>query len=239
MSSRYKIVVALLFSLSATMALMAIVSQFPDMEIPPRYWIFGMICAVVVSLPVILLLVHQDTRSRRLNRELEAAYSSMKDMAERDHLTGLLNRSAFFSRAEALQETISGWFILIDIDHFKAINDGHGHEAGDHALCAVATALKSTVRKGSDLVARIGGEEFAIYAPVEQHDTVTGMAERLRRAVEGLELKDRSGTRIGLTISLGIAGGRRIRSVQDGVREADVAMYHAKNNGRNQVRMRA
>ncbi|MDF0545649.1 GGDEF domain-containing protein [Sphingobium sp. H39-3-25] len=239
MSSRYKIVVALLFSLSATVALMAIVSQFPNMEIPPRYWIFGMLCSLVVSFPVVLLLVRQDSRSRQLNSELHTAYASMKEMVERDQLTGLLNRSAFFARAESLQAESSGWFILIDIDHFKRINDSHGHEAGDHALCAVATALRSSIRKGSDLVARIGGEEFAIYVPVEQDDPVTGMAERLRRSVETLELRDRAGTRIPLTISVGIAGGRRIRSVQDGVREADMAMYHAKNNGRNQVRMRA
>jgi diguanylate cyclase (GGDEF)-like protein len=163
-----------------------------------------------------------------------------KDLAIRDGLTGLLNRRAF---QELLRSTTArhdrqkdGSFglILLDIDHFKKLNDTHGHPAGDEALRQVARALHEHARAG-DEVARYGGEEFAVVLPAADARSAHEIAERLRREIERTTLRFAGGS-IRLTASFGVAvwpgDGRAPEAL---LAAADKALYAAKQGGRNRV----
>ena len=157
----------------------------------------------------------------------------------RDALTALLNRRflpTILRREIALQSNTGRQFalLLIDLDHFKAINDEYGHEAGDHALKHVAGLLVENTR-GSDYLFRYGGEEFVVVlGSVNPADAAT-IAEGVRRAISDSPLKLRDGRKLPVTASIGVA-------IQDGhpdyervLARADAAMYQAKRDGRNRV----
>jgi diguanylate cyclase (GGDEF)-like protein len=123
---------------------------------------------------------------------------------------------------------------MLDLDHFKQINDRHGHEAGNELLRRVGTTLRTRVRD-ADLAARYGGEEFAVLIRGDQTDGFE-LAERLRKAVETIALEARDGTRIDVTVSAGVAsypGGAH--DEQELVELADRALYESKRRGRNRV----
>lgn len=160
-----------------------------------------------------------------------------------DALTGLGNRAGFDAR---LSEELAAWeryerpvsLVLADIDHFKAVNDQHGHPAGDRVLRAVADALVTDLRE-TDFAFRFGGEEFAIVLRETTSDGALVVAERARLAVEALELRA-SGQPLKVTISLGVADTSRwvvAASDMNGrlVHEADAALYAAKRAGRNRT----
>jgi two-component system, cell cycle response regulator len=157
-----------------------------------------------------------------------------------DGLTELYNRRYF---QEALERELTRSrryhnpfvLVLVDIDHFKGINDRWGHQAGDTVLRRVAAAMKSKVRS-NDLVARIGGEEFAVLLPETRQAGGVALAEKLRRVVED-ERIHHEGNRIPVTISLGVAEFRPEMEHGDAlVKEADARLYEAKHAGRNTVR---
>jgi len=177
----------------------------------------------------------------RRNRELAA-------LARSDPLTGLANRRAFDSWlaslwAEALPRGERLGMILLDVDYFKAYNDFYGHPAGDSCLQAVARCLREQLRNTSDLVARIGGEEFAVLMPGVSLEVCGDVAERLRQAVAALDMPH-----------LGAASGDRVLSVSGGAASlvpapaipagqltalADSALYAAKAAGRNRIMLAA
>ena len=168
----------------------------------------------------------------RAAERLNQMQHKLLEMATRDGLTGLYNRPAFFNRAAMLCAEHGASFagIMVDIDHFKAINDTHGHAAGDKAIRAVAECLKSQ----SDLVGRLGGEEFAILLDVSDPAEAWRMAEGLRRllAMQEIDL-DRATAR--LSCSFGIAMGQPGENIDELLRKADAALYAAKRAGRNMV----
>ncbi|MEF2231107.1 MAG: diguanylate cyclase [Pseudodesulfovibrio sp.] len=178
-------------------------------------------------------LVHDVTRRMRLEREMER-------MATTDALTGADNRHQFFRRARA-ELARAGRYghpltaLMLDIDHFKDINDTYGHQAGDTILRTLVNLAVATLRE-ADLFGRLGGEEFAAILP--ETDVAAGLraAERLRRAVEELEVPDAGGGRIRFTVSIGVAGfGGSHEDVDMLIRRADDALYRAKGQGRNRV----
>jgi two-component system cell cycle response regulator len=161
-------------------------------------------------------------------------------MATVDPLTKLLNRRAFLAlleteleRARRLDYPIS--VVLLDVDHFKQINDHHGHASGDAVLAAVGMLLGGALRQ-VDLIARWGGEEFVAALSGTNEAGAAVAAERLRAGLEALDVRALGGARIPLTASFGFALWDRSESTADVIDRADRAMYAAKTAGRNRVR---
>lgn len=178
----------------------------------------------------------------RLYRRTFNYQRSVERMAGEDALTGLPNRRQFMRAGEQMFDGVRRYgrpasLVVIDLDHFKAINDRYGHAAGDAVLRAAAGLLKQHER-GADLPARLGGEEFAILLPETDLDGAVVLAERLRTACEGLRVTEPGGLWSGLTVtmSLGVATcDPEDRSFDDLFRRADATLYRAKHKGRNRV----
>ena len=175
---------------------------------------------------------------------LQAVVDALVDLSSRDPLTGLANRRSFdFALAREVDRVARSGepalLLALDIDHFKRINDTHGHAAGDLVLKAVANALVETVRP-MDLVARVGGEEFAIILPNCASAFGETVAERLRRRVERMPVAIGPGpnpVQIAVRISIGGAFAPQwVRSTPSfWCERADVQLYRAKGSGRNLV----
>jgi diguanylate cyclase (GGDEF)-like protein len=161
-----------------------------------------------------------------------------------DTKTGLLNSSTWEREAEieiirAVRTHIPLAVALVDIDHFKVVNDTHGHLVGDKALRAVTDALRSQLR-AYDRAGRFGGEEFAVLLPHAREQDALNVAERLRAHIAGLSIlvddEDESAGRVQLTISVGVASlDGENRQLTDLLAAADAALYHAKETGRNKT----
>jgi diguanylate cyclase (GGDEF)-like protein len=165
---------------------------------------------------------------------LARANAQLRELAARDALTGLANRSALYARLDAVlvEPASSPALMLVDLDGFKAVNDSEGHAAGDRVLVEVAERLRGTATEAS-LVARLGGDEFVIVveAPVDD-DALAVLAERLLAALSA-PYPDVRGARIGASIGIARAAREDARSL---MRRADAAMYAAKAAGRGAVR---
>lgn len=171
--------------------------------------------------------------------DLAKAAEELERLATTDALTGLCNRRQFFALAEREWSRVQRYdrpmaLLMFDIDAFKAINDQFGHEIGDNVLVRVAAACNQAKRE-SDIVARIGGEEFALLLPETDLPSAALFAERLRLACTRLHvLPDRRD--LSITVSIGVAeAGPGMRGIEDAMRYADEALYAAKRAGRNRV----
>ncbi len=181
---------------------------------------------------------HQDELKQK-NRELEDMLTRVESLAIMDPLTGLFNRRRFesiltadFKRAVRYQHPLS--CMMIDIDHFKEINDSRGHQEGDSVLREIAQIVQTTLRE-VDTPARWGGEEFAVLSPSTTKENALRAAERVRLAIANHKFPNMPGRNI--TVSIGVAGlpDPAIDTQEKLVHEADLAMYKAKKNGRNRV----
>jgi two-component system cell cycle response regulator len=188
---------------------------------------------ILLGQTTILKFTYQD----RLD---EAFQRQMSESAMRDGLTHAYNKRYFADRLDSeLQYTLRHGtplsLVFLDIDHFKAINDVHGHLAGDEVLAQLGALISSMLRE-SDLFARYGGEEFAIVAPATDLEAIGPFCERLRAVVEGHSFVF-EGKHIAVTASFGVARapGLGIGSAAEFVARADEAMYAAKRGGRNRV----
>ncbi|MBS7536762.1 diguanylate cyclase [Ancylobacter sonchi] len=164
--------------------------------------------------------------------------STLTRLATYDALTGALTRAAFSAQASSVLSARPGPLAVmtIDIDHFKRINDTHGHAAGDRALAAFADVVGRALRK-DDLFGRIGGEEFAILTPAVSDQGAKGIADRLRAEIEDLSCALPSGDMLRFTVSVGFVHvqGNTQLSLENLLAAADDALYRAKGAGRNQV----
>jgi diguanylate cyclase (GGDEF)-like protein len=161
--------------------------------------------------------------------------SGLTELATRDSLTGLYNRRYFLEIAQqmllmARRGTAPAAVLAIDLDHFKQINDTFGHRAGDAALRRFSEVIRHTVRK-SDLIGRIGGEEFAVVLPAVDRMSARIVAEKLRRAFES----DRPADSPAFTASIGVVMAGETDNIIELLAHADAAVYLAKQNGRNRV----
>jgi len=162
----------------------------------------------------------------------------LRRLALVDPLTGAFNRRSFFEFAgkeEARARRGGNQFavLMIDIDHFKRINDAYGHPVGDSVIKSLADICSRTLRP-SDVIARYGGEEFVVNLPDTDHRQASLVAERLRRAVGDAKVPSERGA-IGFTVSIGVATCSDETPLDQAIAEADKALYRAKSNGRNRV----
>ncbi len=189
----------------------------------------------------LLARARSQVRKRRYTERLRDNVQMSIEMAITDALTGLFNRRYMESHLATLIEQASSRgkplaALVIDIDYFKAINDSHGHDAGDDVLRDFALRIKRSIR-GIDLACRYGGEEFVIVMPETDMAVAAMVAERLRRRIAADPFVIQDGTRhIPVTISIGLAG---LRGADDTaaalLKRADQALYRAKRDGRNRV----
>ena len=153
--------------------------------------------------------------------------------ATTDSLTGVLNRRALFQRFRESDVITGIAVIMFDLDHFKQINDRQGHAHGDKVLQQFAAVLRSELRH-SDIIARLGGEEFCALLPGRDWDTARAIAERIRKAFADLQLPIGDSAEIA-TVSAGMATGGKEEPFSSVLSRADAALYKAKESGRNQV----
>jgi diguanylate cyclase (GGDEF)-like protein/PAS domain S-box-containing protein len=179
-----------------------------------------------------------DDASRLVDARRQAASASHDALT--DPLTGLANRRQLDLSLEGCLENLHryGWafgLLLVDIDHFKAVNDQHGHEAGDAALRTVASTIAGGIRVG-DLAARWGGEEFVVLANAVDDAKLRELGERIRVLVAS-SLVRHAGQEITVRVSIGAAMAQDGEGAHDLIERADQALYHAKSNGRDHLTM--
>ena len=188
------------------------------------------------------LLAKRTALLQQQQQELKAAYEKLKTVSLTDSLTGLANRRHFdtmltyeYKRYQRTGQPLS--LLLLDIDHFKCINDYYGHAAGDDYLRVVADTLKKSIVRSTDLMARYGGEEFTCLLTDATPEDALKVAERIHHEIAKLTLPNCSANPPYLTLSIGVA---TVISGDPGVKEifaqADAQLYIAKNMGRNQIR---
>ncbi|HWU02334.1 MAG TPA: diguanylate cyclase, partial [Novosphingobium sp.] len=173
------------------------------------------------------------------NIQTLAQMKHLRHLAERDPLTGLYNRRAFFEQAHARFDAMrvsrkSGGLAILDIDHFKRVNDTYGHDLGDVAIRAVAGVLLDEAAAQGFLAARFGGEEFVMMFTDKTTDEVLACCEAVRLAVEACDVRSEQ-SRIPLTASIGISVISLDEGIDNNLNAADQMLYMAKNQGRNRV----
>jgi diguanylate cyclase (GGDEF)-like protein len=209
---------------------------------PMGLMLFLMDISMILYVSAATRAVHDDYWASLDNRSmLEKRAETLETLSHTDLLTQIPNRLHFEYRLEqawaaATRERQPLSVLLVDLDHFKTINDTHGHAIGDDCLKAAARALTFGMLRESDLVARWGGEEFIVLLPDTDRETAHSVAERLLGSVGSTRIPCQGGY-IGLACSIGVAtryphGKRNPSSL---VKEADRALYEAKNQGRNRV----
>ena len=196
---------------------------------------------LAIGLPIALLVLIWALTLRRLNRRLKEANQQLAELSRRDGLTGVHNRRYFDEELPnrvqlCSRHRLTFALAMIDIDRFKGVNDRFGHPFGDAALRQVATLIRQTFRRSSDLVARYGGEEFVVLAVGKTEAEVLDRLETLRQRVAEARI-EHGGQSTGLTISIGVSVGvPATTAVPLRLTEAaDSALYRAKEGGRNRV----
>ncbi|WP_210529422.1 GGDEF domain-containing protein [Rubellimicrobium arenae] len=181
----------------------------------------------ILGILMIGCLIERERASHARERALRRA-------AEHDPLTGLLNRRGFERGVARCDQSQGGALLLLDVDHFKRINDDHGHPAGDAVLRAMGDRMASVLRKG-DLVARLGGEELAVFLPGQPAAAARVVARRLCEVVRARPFALPAGGTAPITVSVGGAWGRPA-SLDRLIARADAALYAAKHAGRDRCR---
>lgn len=186
-------------------------------------------CVVAIPFSLFVFLLH--ARS-------DVAANHFRLLSRTDHLTGLLNRRAFIDAledgsADQVAETDSRALLVIDLDHFKRVNDAYGHDAGDAVLHQIAALFHASLRD-RDVVARLGGEEFAVALSRSTAQETWNVAQRLCQAVEQ-NVFEFEGQEIRLTISIGIVGFDADVNLEKIMRQADLLTYQSKKDGRNRI----
>ncbi len=178
-------------------------------------------------------------RQKRVENDLRDAVEKLEKIALIDYLTDLYNRRYLVDqlhkeseRANRLKEPLS--IVMIDLDHFKRVNDSHGHAVGDSVLCQAARIIEANVR-ACDIAARFGGEEFCLVLPRMHLRDATEIAERVRCSMAGTPMLLSDGMTLRITASMGVAELTRAETPEQVLARADMALYAAKQSGRNRI----
>jgi diguanylate cyclase (GGDEF)-like protein len=198
----------------------------------------AIVFGIFFILPLIRTQVREEVKLRAMTETLSARSVTLENAALTDALTGTQNRRYF---DDALREYLAEFgrigkpvgLMILDLDHFKAVNDTHGHDVGDEVLRSVADCLQNFTRY-HDVVARLGGEEFAIVVPNMDEFQLQKFAERIRQAIAALVIRAGSATmRVTTSVGLAVWDGREDPDAF--YRRADRMLYQAKKQGRNRV----
>jgi diguanylate cyclase (GGDEF)-like protein len=235
---------SMIVSVSISLFLVPILGGHPD---GPGFWM-SLACPLVIAWPASAWQFHQNERLRaarselsavhaelaRMHEELIATHAALQQKSRVDGLTGALNRETFFTLLETSASNRFPFALLIaDADHFKRINDEFGHQCGDDALRGISGAISASLRQ-KDFYGRIGGEEFAIYLDGADRETAHAIADMIRLATLGINLRvnDRI---VPVSVSIGGTCALAGTALQDAVADADRRLYHAKRSGRNRI----
>lgn len=177
----------------------------------------------------------------RIDNTIEA-YENIQTIlnsANRDFLTGLYNRRYFYNHIDeyinkAEEEYTQLYVAMIDIDDFKRINDTYGHDDGDKAIVGLSEILRTNTKQ-QDLVARFGGEEFCVALMAQNEQTAYDVFERIRKNTENFSFIAHNGEKVSFTISIGVTRHDIETDIDDTINQADMNLYEAKNNGKNQI----
>jgi diguanylate cyclase (GGDEF)-like protein len=218
-------------SVACAVALTACATRLPDGALDFSLMRVAAEIAAVIAFAMSFLVVDAI-------RCILKAKRSVERLAMTDDLTGLPNRRAFLLAAERALARIddvgrSSTLLIVDLDHFKRVNDVFGHRAGDQALQAAAQALARSVREG-DFVGRLGGEEFVVLVDADDEATARRAAESARAAIAAMRVTTPNGE-IAVTASIGCSALVAEDSVSAALERADEALYAAKRAGRNQI----
>ena len=195
------------------------------------FWVYSMVYFIIPILVAGLLFFELLLFQWRYRESL------FEKISQIDPLTELYNRRFFNNKVSELQQNQQSYIvILLDLDHFKTINDSYGHHVGDAALIHIAKTLSQSVRK-TDIVARYGGEEFILLLPQITVNQALEIAEKCRKIIENQPLKLNDDKKIYITASFGIGISTSNLSIDQAIYFADQALYHAKQSGRNQVQL--
>lgn len=224
---------ALVFLLMVYLGLDA-VSQ----AVPPRYVLAEGEATALRWLSIAVVFVMFGYTGRYYVEHVTQAERRLRHMATTDHLSGLWNRRHFLQMAKIEVERAGRYgesvtLILADIDHFKRVNDEHGHPAGDRVIQHISTLLASHLRN-SDLVSRWGGEEFIILLPSTCLEGASQLCERLRGCIDKTPCLV-GGQGLHVTMSFGVHPVDAAAGLESSIKQADVALYEAKGSGRNRV----
>ena len=233
-----------LYSCAFNVLVQSIIDCFPETikSDPKDYDAFVRFLMKITTLDMSLTIdtsfTHQLKSFEQSLDGMQVLASHLEKHAVTDSLTGMINHEHVFSElkkamSQAQAEEYALCIVMADIDHFKSVNDNHGHLAGDGVLKEVAKRIKSSLR-GFDVVGRYGGEEFLLVLHKANIDTARMVAERIRSRIAATPI-DLSSALLDVTISMGVAMVKPDEDVNSLVERADRALYNAKENGRNQV----
>jgi diguanylate cyclase len=199
----------------------------------------GLTWTAAIGLPLVMTAPLCYAVMRKL-RELAIAHHELALIAAQDSLTTCLNRGAFITLVDAYLTQVNappggptGGLLIIDVDHFKSVNDRFGHSAGDRALRLIVGGIQAVVRS-TDLVGRVGGEEFAVFLPKADLSYAVTVAERIRLNVQATEFSP-DGQAASLSVSIGGAVFTDSTTFEDLFNAADMRLYAAKAAGRNRA----
>jgi len=211
------------------------IGQFVEVTVRPLMTAAALLLPLLMSAPVYYFFANK-------LRQLAIAHHQLALLASQDSLTTCLNRGAFSTLVDAYLRQVNaalpigGALLMIDADHFTDINDRYGHAYGDTALKLIAETMKNAVRP-TDLVGRVGGEEFAVFLPRADSQHASAVAERIRVAVSNTSLAA-AGPAASLSVSVGAVVFEGQTSVETLFQAADALLYEAKRLGRNRVVLR-
>lgn len=221
---QYTIIVSALSIAAPVLVVGGVMSVIPGM--PKLAILFGVALAFLIPLLIAPPLAYLFTSVIKLQTE---TIRRVDEHVRYDMLTGAFNRSHFLDNIRSRQA--SGVLMIVDADHFKAINDTRGHAAGDDVLCILARALTEAVAPNG-IVGRLGGEEFGIFLPATDLPEGTRMADHICRTIAGLDMIA-DGKPLKMTVSIGAVLHHQNFTIGHSLKIADQRLYMAKNAGRN------
>lgn len=185
-----------------------------------------------------LMLYYFTKKIEAFSRNLSEQNARLDRLASVDPLTGMMNRRVFLEMADkylhqSYRQDEKFYFLMLDIDHFKSINDSYGHKEGDNVLIRYAKVIHNILRE-NDLFGRLGGEEFGVVILEKDRKNALHVAEKIRMAIES-EVYEVGDKTLPITMSIGVAFGYESATLEEVMHASDIAMYKAKTSGRNRV----